>query len=138
MSDKSKREVIDDILQDSITAFGASGSDTYTITIDPNSYNFTSSNLTYSDNITITSQPYNSMHSNSTVSMPTTYTIGTDSAGFNDIHWGQQEEWVNSFPDWLRVEDMCKKYPGLEIALRNFRTVYTLVKDDYDNPKTKK
>ena len=136
MSDKSKREVIDNILQDSITSFGYSDSDTYTITIDPNSY--TSSNLTYSDNITITSQPYNSMHSNSTVSMPTTYTIGTDSAGFNDIHWGQQEEWVNSFPDWLRVEDMCKKYPGLEIALRNFRTVYTLVKDDYDNPKTKK
>jgi len=33
---------------------------------------------------------------------------------------------------------MCKKYPGLEIALRNFRTVYTLVKDDYDNPKVKK
>lgn len=136
MSDKSKREVIDDILQDSITAFGYSDSDTYTITIDPNSY--TSSNLTYSDNITITSQPYNSMHSNATVSIPTTYTIGTNSTGFNDIHWGQQEEWVNSFPDWHRVEDMCKKYPGLEIALRNFRTVYTLVKDDYDNPKTKK
>ena len=136
MSDKSKREVIDNILQDSVTAFGASGSDAYTITIDPGSYNFTSSTLTYSDNITITSQPYSSMHS--TVSIPTTYTIGTDSTGFNDIHWGQQEEWINSFPDWQRVEDMCKKYPGLEIALRNFRTVYTLVKDDYDNPKAKK
>jgi len=136
MSDKSKREVIDDILQDSVTTFGASGSDVCTIIIDPNSYNFTSSTLTYSDNITITSQPYNSMHS--TVTIPTTYTIGTDSTGFNDIHWGQQEEWVNSFPDWHRVENMCKKYPGLEIALRNFRTVYTLVKDDYDNPKTKK
>jgi len=27
---------------------------------------------------------------------------------------------------------------GLEIALRNFQTVYTLVKDDYDNPKDEK
>jgi hypothetical protein len=133
MSDKSKREVIDNILQDSMIA---SGTDAYTITIDPSSYNFTSSNLTYSDNITITSLPYSSMQS--TVSIPTTYTISTGGDGFNDIHWGQQEEWVNSFPDWQRVENMCKKYPGLEVALRNFRTVYTLVKDDYDNPKVKK
>ena len=44
-------------------------------------------------------------------------------------------EWVDSFPDWYRIQDMCKKYPGMEIALRNFRTIYTLVKDDYDNAK---
>lgn len=44
-------------------------------------------------------------------------------------------EWVDSFPDWERVQDMCKKYPGMEIALRNLRTIYTLVKDDYDNSK---
>ena len=31
-----------------------------------------------------------------------------------------------------------KKYPALEIALRNFKTVYQLVKDDYDNPTPKK
>jgi hypothetical protein len=48
------------------------------------------------------------------------------------------EEWVGTFPDWSRVEDMCKKYPALEIALRNFKTVYQLVKDDYDNPTPKK
>jgi len=48
------------------------------------------------------------------------------------------KEWIDCFPDWHRVEDMCKKYPGLEIALRNFQTVYELVKDDYDNPTPKK
>jgi hypothetical protein len=47
-------------------------------------------------------------------------------------------EWVGTFPDWDKVEDMCKKYPALEIALRNFKTVYQLVKDDYDNPTPKK
>jgi len=47
-------------------------------------------------------------------------------------------EWVDCFPEWHRVEDMCKKYPGLEIAFRNFQTVYQLVKDDYDNPTPKK
>ncbi len=48
------------------------------------------------------------------------------------------KEWIDCFPDWHRVEDMCKKYPGLEIAFRNFQTVYELVKDDYDNPTPKK
>ena len=48
------------------------------------------------------------------------------------------EEWVGTFPAWDRVDNMCKKYPALEIALRNFKTVYQLVKDDYDNPTPKK
>ena len=69
-----------------------------------------------------------------------TYTItSSDTITFNSneyqFNWGDAEEWVDAFPDWQRVQDMCKKYPGLEIALRNFKTVYTLVKDDYDNPK---
>jgi hypothetical protein len=48
------------------------------------------------------------------------------------------EEWVDAFPDWDRVQDMCKQYPGLDVALRNFQTVYNLVKDDYDNPVPKR
>jgi len=62
-----------------------------------------------------------------------TITLNTD----YQFSWGDAQEFVDAFPDWQRVQDMCKKYPGLEIALRNFRTVYTLVKDDYDNPKDK-
>ena len=67
-----------------------------------------------------------------------TYTIMSDTISINsdyNFNWGDAEEFVDSFPDWQRIQDMCKKYPGLEIALRNFQTVYTLVKDDYDNPK---
>jgi hypothetical protein len=64
---------------------------------------------------------------------------GTDTISINSsFTFNLPEEWVDSFPDWHRVEDMCKKYPGLEIALRNFQTVYQLVKDDYDNPTPKK
>ena len=48
------------------------------------------------------------------------------------------DDWVNQFPDFNRVQRMCEKYPALEIALRNFKTVYQLVKDDYDNPTPKK
>jgi hypothetical protein len=63
-----------------------------------------------------------------------TITLNTD----YQFSYGSSEEFVDSFPGWQRVQDMCKRYPGLEIALRNFRTIYTLVKDDYDNPKVKK
>jgi hypothetical protein len=73
-----------------------------------------------------------------------TYTIGsisnidTMSIDSSSFTFNLPEEWVDAFPDWHRVEDMCKKYPGLEIAFRNFQTVYQLVKDDYDNPVPKK
>jgi hypothetical protein len=48
------------------------------------------------------------------------------------------EEWVNTFPEWDRVEKMCQEYPGLRIAFDKFKTVYKLVKDDYDTPKDKR
>lgn len=69
-----------------------------------------------------------------TINSSDTITFNSDEYQFN---WGEATEFVDAFPDWRRVQDMCKKYPGLEIALRNFQTVYTLVKDDYDTPKDK-
>ena len=70
----------------------------------------------------------------------TTYTSGIDTITIDSssFTFNLPKEWVDCFPDWDRVEDMCKKYPGLEIAFRNFQTVYQLVKDDYDNPVPKK
>lgn len=74
----------------------------------------------------------------------TTYTLGsgistsTVTLDTSTFSWTLPEEWKDDFPKWARVQDMCKQYPSLEIALRNFRTVYELVKDDYDNPTPKK
>jgi hypothetical protein len=48
------------------------------------------------------------------------------------------EEWVNCFPDFDRIEKMCKEYPGLAIAFDKFKTTYKLVRDDYDTPKNKR
>jgi hypothetical protein len=79
-----------------------------------------------------------------TTGSASTYTIGsissidTMSIDSSSFTFNLPEEWVDAFPDWHRVEAMCKKYPGLEIAFRNFQTVYQLVKDDYDNPVPKK
>ena len=107
-----------------------------------------------SDTTTITSgsaSDYSYTYDSNTMSTitlsPTITTIGAvgSSAGVNTISidtssftFHMPKEWIDSFPDWHRVESMCKKSPGLEIALRNFQTVYQLVKDDYDNPTPKK
>jgi hypothetical protein len=75
------------------------------------------------------------------------YTIGAVGSGgtvtINDINatpfnWKMPEEFVDAFPDYDRVEKMCKEYPGLAIAFEKFKTVYKLVKDDYDTPKNKR
>lgn len=106
------------------------------------------SNISFDDTITITlPSDYSAYSSDSsmgtiTLSGGNSYTITSGAIGSDfttDLisSWDLSEEWINSFPEWSRVEDMCKHYPGLEIALRNFKTIYTLVKDDYDNPKTK-
>jgi len=110
-------------------------SETYTITINPQSS---------IDNIYIDTTTMNGAYSitsgvnvgavGSAYSINDTITLNSE----YQFNWGDAEEWIDSFPDWQRVQDMCKKYPGLEIALRNFQTVYTLVKDDYDNPKDEK
>ena len=126
----SSKTSIDDLF----TTIGATGSDTFTITLPPDVY--TSTYIDSSMNVASDGNVY-------TISSGGggTYTsIGGDTITLNtdyQFSWGDAEEFIDSFPDWQRIQDMCKKYPGLEIALRNFQTVYTLVKDDYDNPKDK-
>jgi hypothetical protein len=120
MSNSSQQQnSLDDLLTDTITITGASD---YSYTYDSNSI------------ATMMVSPSISTYSIGTIS-PTISTVSIDSSQFT---WNMPVEWVGTFPDWDRVEDMCKKYPALEIALRNFKTVYQLVKDDYDNPTPKK
>ena len=108
---------ISTVLSDTITLTGSySSSDTITLT----------SGLTYT-------------YSNSPAGGLTTTSI--PSLTINDINpitfnWGT--DFVDKFPEWDRIKAMCKQYPSLEIALRNFETIYQLVKDDYDNPTPKK
>ena len=60
------------------------------------------------------------------------YTIGNVNA--STFSWKNQE-FVDAFPDYNRIEKMCKEYPGLAIAFEKFKTVYKLVKDHYDTPE---
>jgi len=53
----------------------------------------------------------------------------------SDFTWKMPEEFVDSFPDYDRVQKMCEEYPGLKIAYEKFVTTYKLVKDHYDTPE---
>jgi hypothetical protein len=121
-----------DDLTNTITILGSSGTDT--ITFSPSIYSYQYD--------TMSSSSFGSISTIST-SSPTTYTLSTsDNISITNTNssfgWTVSKEWIDAFPEWARVDDMCKQYPSLEIALRNFQTIYQLVKDDYDNPAPKK
>lgn len=133
MSNSSQpKNLLDSLVNDTMNSTGAIGSVSNTITITSSDY------------------CYNS-HDFGTITLPSSvgaaqsvYTVGSGIT-INDIDintdqftFNFPEEWIDCFPDWDKVKDMCEKYPGLEIAFRNFQTVYQLVKDDYDNPTPKK
>ncbi len=121
---------IDDLLKNltidlSDTATGSGGSGSYSYSYNPVS--------TITVPITVNSGAAGTYTTINSLSGIDTITIDNSSFTFH-----MPKEWVDCFPVWSRVQDMCKQYPGLEIALRNFQTVYDLVKDDYDNPTPKK
>ena len=125
MSNSSRQQNSSEkLINDTFITIGATGLDTFTIELPSDLY----SSASYID----TNMNSVSIGGDCGYTILTSDTITLNNYEFN---WGNSKEFVDSFPDWQRVQDMCKKYPGLEIALRNFRTVYTLVKDDYDNPK---
>jgi len=106
----------------------------FTITLDDNQLTNTSDNtftwttdnipaLTTSDIITLTGAPYGSAS--------VTY-AGIDSIDIGSFTKWSNDEFEGRFPEWNRVQDMCKDYPGLEIAYRKFKEVYKMVKEDYD------
>lgn len=81
--------------------------------------------LTSADIITLTGTPYSGAAYGTTISNIETIDIGSFTGYF-------KEEFNGRFPDYDRVQEMCKEYPGLEIAYRKFKEVYKMVKEDYD------
>ena len=129
MSNSSQQQTsLDDLLKDITIDLSEP---TTTVIGSMSDYSYSSDSTTMS---TITISPqynFNTTFANSSVN-----TISIDSGSL--FTYNMPKEWIDCFPEWRRVEDMCKEYPGLEIAFRNFQTVYQLVKDDYDNPTPKK
>jgi hypothetical protein len=103
-----------------------------TITIDPN-YNYQYSTGATVGGITSISGAGGSAYTIGSLSTSQVNTIS--SINISDFKIDLPEEWVNCFPDFSRIEKMCEEYPGLKIAYNQFKTVYALVRDDYDTPK---
>ena len=114
-----------------------------TITIDTSSWgNYTTGGISSSsmDTITLTGS------GSAGTAMGGTYTIGSagvSSITLNDINtseftWKMPEEWVDSFPDYSKVQEMCDKYPAFKIAFEKFKQMYDLVEDDYEAKKGNK
>ena len=122
INDKS----LDDIIKECTIDLGAAGaSDHITLTSTPSSLSYTTGST-----ITFTAtgaQPVYSIGSGlDTITIDNSYVFNVP------------KEWQDCFPDWSRVQDMCKQYPGLKIAFENFKVFYEMIKDDYDNPTPKK
>jgi len=133
----------------------SSAQDTYSITLDNNqdTISFPAWDNMASDTITITNGG-SSYSIGSAGSYTTNYiggagatvggitnigTIGTiSSIDTSAVTINLPHEWVNCFPEFNRIEQMCKEYPGLAIAFEKFKTTYKLVKDHYDTPKDKR
>jgi nicotinic acid mononucleotide adenylyltransferase len=96
--------------------------------------------LPTTDTITLTSGLTYTYAASPSISTLTTSTISTISSidNIGSFNWSGGKDFIDKFPEWDRIKSMCKQYPSLEIALRNFETIYQLVKDDYDNPTPKK
>ena len=73
-----------------------------------------------------------------TYTIATSGTVTLDSINTSTFNWKMPEEFVDAFPDYARIEKMCKEYPGLAIAFEKFKTTYKLVKDHYDTPEDKR
>lgn len=43
------------------------------------------------------------------------------------------KEWATNFPEFYKLEAMCREYPALKKAFENFKTIYEMIKDDYDS-----
>jgi hypothetical protein len=114
---------IDDYLKDctiDLGGTGVRGSDiTITNSIDYQ-YNYTGQTITLSPSITSID------------------TITINDMAASNYTFNLPQEWVDTFPVWNRVQDMCEQYPGLKVAFDNFKVFYEMVKDDYDNPTPKK
>ena len=94
--------------------------------------------LSNDDTITINLDDYQSETFDTTTTMwsspiisDSTFTVSTESVNAVDIDW----IYNNMNIDPCEVERMCKEYPSLEKVWRNFKSVYDMVKQDYEGKK---
>ena len=84
---------------------------------------------------TISISPSMTINSSGGIGIGTISSISISGAGSSTFNWKAPEEFVDTLPDFNRIQKMCEQYPGFKIAFEKFKTTYYLVKDDYDTPE---
>ena len=119
------------------TAYSITSSDT--ITLSPTStvdtFTIDTSSITggYHNTTIVNSIYYTSPVTIS--SLTTAQSTGISAFDTSAFSFKIPEEWEDKFPDFDRIQKMCKEYPGLQIAFEKFKTTYLLVKNHYDTPE---
>jgi hypothetical protein len=123
------------------TAYSITSSDTITLTppaIDTFTIDMASITTGY-NNVSIGGGSviyYTSPTTINSISALTTAQIqGLTTIDTSTFSFKMPEEWEDKFPDFDRIQKMCKEYPGLRIAFDKFKTTYLLVKNHYDTPE---
>ena len=136
MSNSSAPEVYSTILNDDvgISSTGFIAQDISTVL--PCAVTMYDTGMQTTGNITISNGGGNGgsyyYHTGSTMTISSNGNVGIGNVNATQFNWKSHEEFIDAFPDYNRIEKMCKEYPGLAIAFEKFKTVYKLVKDDYD------
>ena len=136
MSNSSAPEVYSTILNDDvgISSTGFIAQDISTVL--PCAVTMYDTGMQTTGNITISNGGGNISnyyyHTGSTMTISSNGNVGIGNVNATQFNWKSHEEFIDAFPDYNRIEKMCKEYPGLAIAFEKFKTVYKLVKDDYD------
>ena len=86
-------------------------------------------NDTYGTTTTYITDEFNNIFDTSTYDG--TFTIDTNTVDTVNIDW----LYNNMNIDPSEVERMCNEYPALEKVWRNFKSVYDMVKQDYEGKK---
>jgi len=84
---------------------------------------------------TISISPSMTITSSGGIGIGTINSISISGAGSSTFNWKAPEEFVDTLPDFNRIQKMCEQYPGFKIAFEKFKTTYYLVKNDYDTPE---
>jgi hypothetical protein len=66
-------------------------------------------------------------------SMGSSYTINTNDISITDLNWTFSIE--DTHLEVAEVEKMCAEYPALAKVYENFKTMYDLVKQDWEGKK---
>jgi hypothetical protein len=109
------------------------GEDTITVTSSASDSYVINLNDTYGTTTSYFSNDYTGVIATDIGAVGASYTISTDTISITDLNWNLSIE--DTHLEVAEVEKMCGEYPALAKVYENFKTMYDLVKQDWEGKK---